>query len=246
MSAAIGECIEPDLNKNEVHIWSVDVNAHLHGLNYYLSLLSLEENQHAKSYVFQKHSDHFVIRRAILRVILSFYLNIHPKNIPIRPDQNGKPWISLCESNIYFNLSHSNDLVYYAISSEACIGIDIEHVQDQELEKDLTTFTLHPEEYEFFANLSSHQRKDFFYRYWSQKEALVKATGSGLAYPLSNIHIEFSNPLTPRLIRFDQKDHINNWSLSLIETPPNYIGHIALNGALNSVKYQRFMDTDYA
>jgi 4'-phosphopantetheinyl transferase len=221
------------------------VSAFFHKLDYYLSLLSFEEIQHAKSYIFQKHSTHFVIRRAILRIILGFYLNVRPETILIMTDENGKPFVSDCKSNVCFNLSHSNNWAYYAISTEACVGIDIEYVQDQELEKDLATFVLHPEEYKFLGTLSSHQKKDFFYRYWSQKEALVKAIGSGLAHPLSNIHIEFSNPLTPCLISFGQKDSINNWSLSLIETPPNYIGHIALNGSLSSVKYQRFMGDEY-
>jgi len=242
---AIGEDIESNLSKNEVHIWLVNVNDQFVAFNYYLSLLSLEEKEQAKNYIFHKHSNNFIIRRAILRIILSFYLNVPPKDILISIDKNGKPYLNYSELNVFFNLSHSSDLVYYAISSESYMGIDIEYIQDLDLEKDLLTLVLHSEEYIFFEGLFSHQKRDFFYRYWTQKEALVKAVGSGLSHPLSNIHIDFSDYLSPSLVRFDQKENTNNWSLALLKTPSNYVAHIALNGVMNSIKYKRFINNEY-
>ena len=245
MSTAAKEYIETKLGRNEAHIWSIDTNIYSPKIKYYLTLLSLEEIQRARSYTFQRHSDLFVIRRAILRIILSFYLYIYPRDILITADNKGKPRISYFGSKIQFNLSHANDFAYYIISHGPCVGIDVEHIQTWALETDLLTLVLHPEEYKFIEKFSFFDKKKLFYQYWSQKEALLKATGKGLSYSPSNIHIDLNNRLLPRLIRFDQEGNIDNWSLSLIKTPLNYVGCIAFNGALHSIKYQRFMGNEY-
>lgn len=235
-----------DLIKNEVHVWSSTLNTSHSVLQRYVNLLSSEEKQRADGYVFFKDYSHFVIRRAILRLILSFYTRVPPKNIALIANQHGKPQLDpkKSEFQLSFNGSHANDFVYYAISYESNVGIDIEHVQENQHVEGLAKVILNSEEYKIFEKLSISERNDFFYRHWSLKEALVKAIGVGLVYPLQEIHIEFSDRLAPRLLRFDQKECSNQWSLVSLKTPPNYVGFVALNGNFELLKYLEFTNNE--
>lgn len=241
---AVKKSIFSNLSEKEVHVWMIDIEAHLSSFNSYVHILSAEETLRANDYIFLEHSTRFVIRRAILRIILSFYTSISPKNIIIRTDQNGKPYLGCYESKIFFSLSYSQNLVYYAISSKPCIGIDIEYISEKPPEEDLAKLVLHSEEYKLFEKLFSYQKRDLFYQYWSQKEALVKAIGIGLRFPLSDIHIEFSNHQVSRLISFATSP-VDMWSLSSLEIPSNYVGYIALKGELGPIKYQQLTNSEY-
>ena len=81
--------------------------------------------------------------------------------------------------NLPFSLSHSEDRVMVAIS-ESPVGCDIEKiapVKDGIMEEALT-----PAELRFvYAQPTSIERSEAFYRLWTRKESYVKAIGKGFA-----------------------------------------------------------------
>lgn len=90
--------------------------------------------------------------------------------------KNGKPEVlSKNGAKKYFNLSHSGDYIVLATGAES-IGVDIEKIcpYDGELAK----LCFLPQEIDYI------NRSDFlFYKYWTIKESLMKATGEGLSLP---------------------------------------------------------------
>ena len=89
-------------------------------------------------------------------------------------------------TDIDFNISHSGEYVVCAVSKQDRVGIDIEQVKPILLddfipilsEQELEEIQCHPA-----------GKLEGFYRIWTQKEALVKAEGSGLNLPVKEIQI---------------------------------------------------------
>lgn len=73
--------------------------------------------------------------------------------------------------DVYFNISHSHGYVAF-IKDNVPIGIDIELVR--KIKPDLISYTANEEEKKYIHDNSS------FFEIWTNKEALVKAYGSGI------------------------------------------------------------------
>lgn len=89
-------------------------------------------------------------------------------------------------TNMDFNISHSGDYVVCAIAFSNRIGVDIEQVKPINLEDFITLFS-QAELQQMTENPEG--QLDWFYTFWTQKEALVKAEGSGLNFPVRDINV---------------------------------------------------------
>ena len=85
-----------------------------------------------------------------------------------------------------FNISHSGALVVCAVSSTNIIGIDVEEIKPIPL-ADFSDLFSEEELQTIFKN-----EDDFspFYNLWTQKEAFVKAIGTGLHLPLRQVEVD--------------------------------------------------------
>lgn len=101
---------------------------------------------------------------------------------------NKRPyWMS---SDVDFNISHSGDYVVCLLSDEMRVGIDIEKVANLSA---LTDFSSQFHEKEWKDIMQSENSLQTFYRYWTKKEALIKADGIGLNYNLKKIDLSDRN-----------------------------------------------------
>jgi len=92
----------------------------------------------------------------------------------------GRPYL---EDNANFNISHTNNFVVCAISTEYKIGIDVEEIMPISIFDFKNEFS--DEEWNFILN-SENKYYNFFY-YWTAKEAVIKADGKGLNIPLKKL-----------------------------------------------------------
>lgn len=100
-------------------------------------------------------------------------------------DEKGKPHIYDIDGRdaIHFSLSHSGDYVACMISDKPC-GIDIEkHSEKREYEKIAARICTENE----IKNVSS---KEDFYKIWTLKESILKATGEGLSLDMKKIDLK--------------------------------------------------------
>lgn len=84
-----------------------------------------------------------------------------------------------------FNISHSGNIIVCVIAPKRSIGIDVEKI----MSIDLQPFKAQMTRSEWTTVLQSPDQDKAFYRYWTQKEAVVKAYGKGLSVPLSSFEI---------------------------------------------------------
>ncbi len=93
-----------------------------------------------------------------------------------------RPWF---DSSIDFNIAHSGNFVICCGTDTGSIGVDIEQIKPIVLDDYIDYFTSD----EWRIILDSENQSDRFFEFWTRKEAIVKAIGTGLHIPLSNIAV---------------------------------------------------------
>jgi 4'-phosphopantetheinyl transferase len=138
----------------------------------------------------------FVITRGSLRRLLGAALETSARAISIDTTAYGKPVLTgqCATSNIQFNVSHSGDLAVIVVTRDRRIGVDAEVLRSLPDMNDLVEQNFSPREREEYAQLPLHLQQLGFFNGWTRKEALVKAWGYGLHFPLD----QFDVSLTPR------------------------------------------------
>jgi 4'-phosphopantetheinyl transferase len=95
-------------------------------------------------------------------------------------DSNGKPGLEAGQSDLAFNVSHTDGLVACGLGSTESLGVDVESTErntDADLIAERYFSREEVAELAAYAGLERHTR---FIELWTLKEAFLKATGKGL------------------------------------------------------------------
>jgi len=114
---------------------------------------------------------------------------------------------------IHFNISHSGEYIICAISKTNKVGIDIEEIKDIPLIDFDNEFS--KKELEEIYNAKNPLQ--LFYTYWTQKEAFLKAIGSGLNVPLNTVAIHDNKIIWNKDV----------WFIKEIKIDTNYISYLS-------------------
>lgn len=155
-----------------------------------LALLSPDERRRAERFAVQPARAAYVVARAALRRQLGQALSRDADAIGIGVDERGRPFLDDPPHDAPdFNLSHSGSLIAIAIARGGRVGVDVEwHGRNRGL-RELVSQVMGPHEAAFLNTLEGPEFRRAFYECWTRKEALVKALGIGIAYPLRSIDI---------------------------------------------------------
>lgn len=130
----------------------------------------------------------------------------------------GKPALKGLQYN--FNVSHSEELVICAVNTEGAIGVDAENIRPINV-ADYSSQLL-PEER---SRILSHTEPDAaFFDYWTEKEAVMKASGKGLGLGLDSFLVSDHQTYA------DQRQ----WYLLSVDLWENYAVHIAADHFLSA------------
>jgi 4'-phosphopantetheinyl transferase len=166
----------PQLGPYDVHVWAVDICTDSKGL-IDIGTLSPDERARAKTMESSHTKNQFLHGRTVLRSLLGLYLGVAPHEIVFRYNQNGKPTMSKTMDNIHFNLAHSAGLALIAISRRKFLGVDIEALQGLSDLRDIATRFFSKREITSLERCLPEHRLQLFFRYWTGKEACIKACG---------------------------------------------------------------------
>jgi 4'-phosphopantetheinyl transferase len=119
-----------------------------------------------------------------------------PKPYQLIYGSTGKPHVLMpYERHIEVSLSHSNGFAAAGVTSAGRLGVDIESFGKTLALKELEPLALSDRERTEFAHSVGHDRTDdVFLRRWTLKEAIVKATGQGLAAGFQNFAVSILPP----------------------------------------------------
>jgi len=169
-----------------VNVYYTTVNYHFRFIKSLLSVLSTREKKQSERFFTKNLSEKYIVTRAILRNILSQHLGIAPQDVEFVRNSYGKPFVR--DTEIEFNMSHSYNSVYYAIAHNFSVGIDVEFYNREKAIFNIAKSVFSEDELLFFLSLSNVKRQEFFFDTWTKKEAVIKAMGLGLAYPMEKVN----------------------------------------------------------
>lgn len=216
-----------DISKNEIHIFKTFSAISETELNSYSELLNSEEKNKAVRFKFAKHRNNFISFRANLRIILSEYLNTHPAKITFSYADKGKPFLS--DSEIKFNISHSDNFAVYAVTSQTEIGIDTEKIKELPDALSIAKNYFSEMEVKQFSAVDENNYKQAFYNCWTRKEAFIKAIGEGLSFPLADFSVSFLQGEEPSMKWIkDKPEESLQWSIINLDLEKEYITSLAI------------------
>jgi 4'-phosphopantetheinyl transferase len=162
-------------------------------------LLNAQEQARAARFAFEEDRRAYVAAHALLRVKLSESLGGAPQDWRFAASPHGKPSLIDAPRDLRFSLTHARDMVAVALCDGAEIGVDVEPSNRRAESLKLAERFFAPEEAAYLRSLEGDARREAFFAIWTLKEAVVKATGLGLAGGLNGFAISFDPlALTPR------------------------------------------------
>jgi len=178
---------------DSVHLWRVRLDRDDSTVGRLTTFLSPDEQQRARGYHFARDRKRFIVRRGILRTILARYVEMPPQELQLATGKFGKPELSdVCHSPPKFSLTHSQGMAMIALAQTSCVGVDLECVQPLPDLGSMINVCLSPSERGNLQALPHSLRLECFYRYWTCKEAWLKALGVGLNRRLKSFQILFT------------------------------------------------------
>jgi len=153
--------------------------------------LSPAEKIQSQRFRHRRDHDRFLMRRLLVRHVLSLYAPLPPEAWEFTPNHFGRPELDPPVPSLAFNLTSSGNLALCAITTAGEIGVDLEDTHDDTqaaLDLDLLVpGVLAPSERRSFDSLPPASRPAAFFRYWVLKESYAKARGLGLSLNVSQV-----------------------------------------------------------
>ena len=214
----------------------VDLDAELRPAD--LTLLDDGERARANRFTVDGPRAVFVAARAALRRLLAAELGLSPYELAFSYGPNGKPRLEP-QSALHFNLSHSGGAVVIAFAHGTPLGVDVEELRPTVSTLRLARRFFAPEEAAAVENSDGVHRLRAFFHCWTAKEAVLKATGSGLTVPVREVVVDPDPDLPPRVVTFgsDVKE-ASRWTLLRHETASGWIATVAMRGGEPSLSVE--------
>jgi 4'-phosphopantetheinyl transferase len=158
-----------------------------------LSALTPDENARAARFFRSRDRWLFVLGRALVHHGLRERFGITQARLHV-PAGGGKPTLDPPRDGIDFSLSHTQGYVACAFGRGCELGIDVER-HDRAVEAEgIAGAYFAAAERELLHHTDPSGRGEVFLRLWALKEAVVKATGTGLLLDLASFAVAFDPP----------------------------------------------------
>ena len=223
----------PLLEARSVHLWTADVRTFQIDLRRFTALLSPGERRRAARFADPEHRMHFILTHGFLRLVLSRYLDRQPQLLRFQPHANGKPRLVKATDSprLEFNLAHSAHMTMIAVASGWPVGVDVEALTRPVRAQAIVERYFSPTERDHFASLPPSRANKEFIRYWTAKEAVLKAVGLGLAGGLSHCEVVNHPGGHSATVRFAGQHKPRSWQVRFFPLSTTYLGAVAAEGA---------------
>ena len=219
----------------EIHLWFLDLGSLSGALTAALGGDAGSEPATAGPLLFA--------RRFYLRLLLGSYLGLPGKAVKINRRNRGKPELdtSVHPEEIHFSMAKSEDKLLIGISASSHIGVDLEHA-DRQARNAMGVAQRYfcPAEASALASLDPGRLDQGFLRVWACKEAVVKASGMGIANQFSRFTVDTEVGTPAAVLDFDGQGP-GDWSLALVEPADGFLGAVAVEDPLSTLKTFRLL-----
>lgn len=191
--------------------------------------LPAAEGEQAERFHFDADRAAYVAGHAVLRRVLRARLDGAEPAIAagafgrpeLAPPQQGDPPLS-------FNLTHIRGFAACAIYQGAPVGIDAEDIRRPAAIAEIAARWYAPGERRLLARLPEARRAEMFFRIWTLKEAILKASGLGLRLDLRQFSVD---PESGRAEVPDSLGIPTSWRLAELAPLPHIRVALAVPGS---------------
>jgi hypothetical protein len=111
-----------ELESGKIELWTSFLHEIVEDrlLDQYKDLLAPEERVQQVRFHFERDQHRYLVTRALVRVVLSKYCEIEPKDWVFNKGSHGKPVIGndhASATGLFFNISHTNGIVIVGVAS---------------------------------------------------------------------------------------------------------------------------------
>lgn len=226
---------------DDVHVWTVPLNASPDCYSRLQRTLSDDEVARAARFRFERDANRFVAARGVLRTLLACYLEAHPAQLHFEYGPKGKPALSATSAHrLQFNLAHSADLVICAFTQRTRMGVDVEQSRAVDDAEDLSRRFFAAAEHADLMSLPAELRSQAFLACWTRKEAFVKALGDGLSLPLQSFRVSLLPGMPAALLDVDPDVETGRqWFLYDFQPLPGFVAAVAAEGRARPLRAMR-------
>jgi 4'-phosphopantetheinyl transferase len=224
----------------EVHLWFLDLGVLSNSLR---AALGAPQEDHPTVTAGQL----LIARRFYLRLLLGAYLGLPGKEVKINRKNRGKPVLdtSIHKEEIHFSMAKSEDKLLIGISASSHIGVDLEHATRQaQNAMGVAQRYFSPAEAAALAELDPQFLQSAFLRVWASKEAVVKASGMGIANQFDRFTVDTDISSPAAVLDFDGGGP-GDWSLALVKPADNFLGAVAIENKMLVLKTFRLLPVEH-
>jgi 4'-phosphopantetheinyl transferase len=182
-------------------------------------------------------------RRFYLRLLLGAYLGLPGKSVQINRKQRGKPVLdaSVHDSELRFSMAKSEDRLLIGFCTTSHIGVDLEPAGRRAHDAlGVARRYFSPAEADALSVLPADEIDAAFLRVWACKEAVVKASGLGIANQFARFTVETDLGRPAALLDFEDEP-AGDWMLGVVRPDSDFLGAVAVRDKVTGVRAFRLL-----
>ena len=219
--------------ENELHLWSVDLDRLKLSIRDAEQMLPESEKFRSQCFCLETIKARYIKSHYLIRLLLGQYLGTDFYHQEFHYNEHGKPSLGNDSKNnvCYFNLSNAENICVYVFTKDSDPGVDIEKIHAMDNMNSIVEIYFSLSEKIKYFSLSEQNRIKTFFQYWTRKEALLKAIGLGLSYPLDKFDV-ISNETrnAPFYITTNHQNSETEWMIQDVNILDGYAAALALRG----------------
>ncbi|WP_007027254.1 4'-phosphopantetheinyl transferase family protein [Saccharomonospora iraqiensis] len=183
----------------------------------------LDRDEHARYGAYRRAEDRsrFLTGRVLAKTVAAARLGgrAHEIRFDARCADCGRPHgpVRIPGSTLELSVSHSGDRVGVAATDGTAVGLDVE-AAGRDVDDSLRAYVLNETELAGLDGCSGPVGAEAFFRFWTRKEAVMKATRRGLRIPLRALTI--SGPDEPPRLLASADDAVSAEAVRLADLDP--------------------------
>lgn len=224
--------------RGEIHAWYLDLGQLARSLQ-----SALDGHDDGAGRVTYTAGQLIFARRFYLRLLLGAYLDLPGKSVKINRSDRGKPVLdaTMHPQEFHFSMAKSDGRLLVGFSCDHHVGVDLEPAARRAKNAlALAGRYFSKAEAEALAAMEPNEIDSAFLRTWACKEAVVKASGEGIANQLCRFTVE-TNPIRPASILDFEDDDAAAWSLALLQPEKGFVGAVAVRDKSADVRAFRLL-----
>ena len=219
--------------ESEVHVWLVTPEAitDTERLACYAAMLSPEERVRQQRFHFEKDRHSFLVSHALVRKVLSSYVDVGPADWQFSAGPHGRPEIAgpAGVPALRFNLTHTAGLTACLVTLEVDCGIDAELITGRGSLQAIAEKMFAATELDALKELDGRAFLEQFFIFWTLREAYCKALGVGLGFSKKDYAFEAGSNDRVR-IRFDAQagESDGDWQVTILRPGADHLVAVAV------------------